>query len=247
MIILNKFFIYDDNKLQCKRLNTTNLVEHFYSDSSNGVSIEKYEYIKNNCALPDEVEKKHNNFSMKNAVFLSQVHGDNFYVVDNYNKHDIRGKLGDALICIDKDIPIMIFTADCVPIFILDYVKGYIAAIHAGWKGTELKISNKVVRFMINTLNSNPGDLIASIGPSIGPCCYEVSEDVATKFSYYVKDDKFYINLWEENNKQLIEAGLSRDNIFISEVCTYCNKQFYSYRRDGISSGRQINVIQLKE
>lgn len=119
--------------------------------------------------------------------------------------------------------------------------------MHAGWKGTALKIVTKVVKGMTEYFGSIPNDIIAAIGPSIGPCCYEVKEDLGVFFNLINKGEKFYISLSEENKKQLIESGILEENIYESLICTMCRNDFYSYRRDGTMTGRQLNIIQIKE
>src|SRR5690606_37688958 len=89
----------------------------------------------------------------------------------------------DGLVTNLSDVPLMTIFADCVPIFFVDFVKKAIGVSHAGWKGTRLKIGQKTVQTMIDEYGSNPGEIIAVIGPSIGKCCYEVDDFVVEKFN----------------------------------------------------------------
>ncbi|KRQ86573.1 Laccase domain protein YfiH [Caloramator mitchellensis] len=239
-------YLMEDRGIKNKLFLNNVFVNHLHSNAKFGLTMSEYEHLIESGQLSDRTVSAFSDFSIKNFVFLRQVHSNEFYVVDKNNKDDIKGKMGDAIICIDNSIPLLIFTADCVPVFLVDLSKKYIAAIHAGWRGTNLKISQKVAKFMIESLNSRPGDILASIGPSIGSCCYDVSLEVATKFNFFYKDEKYYVDLWREIKYQLLEAGLSNDNIFVSGICTYCNDLFYSYRKIGKDAGRQINIIEIK-
>ncbi len=108
-------------------------------------------------------------------AFCRQVHGDTIHVVDSVPDSLLDG---DALITSQKGLFLGIKTADCVPILLLDPVRGITAAVHAGWRGTVLRIAGKVVRTMKSEFGTQPSDLLAVLGPAIGPCCYEVDDIV---------------------------------------------------------------------
>ncbi|SEF68992.1 conserved hypothetical protein [Caloramator fervidus] len=226
-----------------------NFLIYLNSDKYLGITCDEYKSILESKKLTNDIYKKITElgFYAKNTVFLKQVHETNIVIADKNNIDKVRGMEGDAIIAIEPNIPIIVFTADCVPIFIVDKVKKFIAAVHAGWKGTVKNIAFNVVEYMIKNLNCNPLDLIANIGPSIGPCCFEVKEDVARYFNFFIRENKYFVNLWKENKDQLLKAGLLEENIYVSNVCTCCNKNYYSYRREGILAGRQLNIIQFKE
>ncbi|WP_051904480.1 peptidoglycan editing factor PgeF [Hippea jasoniae] len=133
--------------------------------------------------------------------------------------------------------------ADCLPIALLDKKTGMIMAIHAGWRGSFLKIAEKAIDIFIS-YGSNPKDILVSIGPHICHNCYEVKEDVAAKFKGYIikQDSKLYLNLSSVNIDQFIKKGLKKENIRDLSICTFENKAFFSYRRDKIC-GRHIGGI----
>ncbi|RJQ36293.1 laccase domain-containing protein [Candidatus Microgenomates bacterium] len=167
-----------------------------------------------------------------NFVFANQVHGKNIAVITAKEKG--RGSISqedaiesmDGLITKEKNICLMILVADCVPILIFDPVKKVIAAIHAGRKGTSLQIAKEAVKTFKEKFKSNPKDLVIGLGPSIGPCHYEV-------------------DLWEENKKQLIKSGVLAKNIEESKICTYCNKsEFFSARGEG-ETGLSVSQASL--
>jgi hypothetical protein len=112
-------------------------------------------------------------------------------------------------------------------LYIGDSAKKVIAAAHAGWRGTALRIAEKTVNVM-RKLGSRPKDMIVGIGPSIGPCCYEVGPKVSRKFG---KSGCVHINLRRENRDQLIKLGIISKNIYICKTCTMCNSdRFFSAR-----------------
>ncbi|MEA1880477.1 MAG: peptidoglycan editing factor PgeF [Campylobacterota bacterium] len=191
-------------------------------------------------------------------VLANQTHSDHIYIICN-NK--TRGWLTlddaiedcDALITDVSNIILSILTADCVPILLYDTNKNVVAAIHAGWKGTKANIVYKTVQKMIEVYGSNPNDIKAGIGPSIGECCYEVGYDVAKHFSdipqaYTKKTDKYMLNLPNINYHQLLDAKLLAKNIELSHICTACDvKNYFSYRKEKGCTGRFISMIGMRD
>lgn len=163
----------------------------------------------------------------------------------------------DALITNIPGICIFIRTADCVPILLFDPVQKAVAAIHSGWKSTVQEIAKHTIEIMQKEYGTNPTDLVAGIGPSIGPDVYEVGREVIEQFVNHFSFDNYitpiknsnkgYLNLWEVNKQILIQSGVQKDKIEIAKMCTYSNKDlFYSARRDGVKTGRLATGIMLK-
>lgn len=167
----------------------------------------------------------------------------------------------DGLITDKSGISLSLRFADCTPIFLYDPIKNVIGNIHSGWRGTVQKIGQKGIKKMENEYGSNPKDIIACIGPAIGKCHFEVSEDVKKifeeTFSYLRSKEKFIQKGKEEgkyfidtnyiNGKLLEEAGLKQKNIIQSNICTVCNKEYiHSYRAEKELSGRNTAIIELK-
>jgi len=154
----------------------------------------------------------------------------------------------DALLTNLPNLFLAITVADCLPVFIYDPVFACVAAVHAGWRGSKLRIVGKAIEQMKINFGSKTADLIIFTGPSAGVCCYEVGEDVASEFDkkYVVKypGDKFHLNLKEMNKDILFESGVLETNIEVADDCTICNPSLYhSFRRDGMVSGRMMGVI----
>ena len=165
----------------------------------------------------------------------------------------------DGLVTDKSGISLSLRFADCTPIFLYDKVKNVIGNIHSGWRGTVQKIGQKGVEKMIEEYGSNPKDIIACIGPAIGKCHFEVSEDVKEifkdTFSYLASPEKFIQKGKEEgkyfvdtnyiNEKLLEEIGLKKENIVQSNICTVCNKYYiHSYRAEKELSGRNTSIIE---
>jgi len=151
----------------------------------------------------------------------------------------------DALITNIPDVPLMLFYADCVPVLLADVATGAIGLAHAGWRGTVAHIARKTVCAMQEAFGTNPNDVLAAIGPSIGACCYEVDDFVRDQASGYEEffsakgEGKYQLDLWGMNAKQLLEAGVSVENIMVAGVCTNDNKElFCSYRAEQGKTGR---------
>ncbi|WP_428023032.1 peptidoglycan editing factor PgeF [Arcobacter sp.] len=178
-----------------------------------------------------KISQKHN-FDISKLRYMNQVHGDNIEIVDFSSPLLIDNC--DALITKEKDLPIMVIVADCIPIFLKDSVKGVIAVVHAGRNSTFLNIVQKTALKMIEELDCKKEDISVYLGPSIQKCCYEVSpelEDIVIKSYGKEFSQNRYIDLQGINVKQLNDIGIF--NIEISNICTKCsNKPYFSYRND---------------
>lgn len=172
---------------------------------------------------------------------LKQTHSDHVHIVEAVCGGE-QGE-GDALVTNVARTAISIRTADCVPILLADPVRKVVAAVHAGWKGTSKAIVRRAVERMQAQYGTNPGDVIAAIGPAIGECCYEVSADVAMQFGVAMPvEGKPHLNLAAINRGQLEEAGVKAVDVL--ETCTRCEAELlHSFRRDGDRSGRMHAVI----
>lgn len=250
----------------------TGQMAHGFTTRAGGVSNGPYSGLNTAFHVGDTIENVRANraqacealgINPEQLVAGKQVHGDRVEVVQQ--KDMGRGALfyeealpdTDALITGTPGVPLSSYYADCVPVFFLDPVKKVIALAHAGWKGTVLKIGQKTVEKMAMVFGTDPGDCLAGVGPSIGPCCYEVDrrviEPFQESFSYWrefadaVSDDKWRLNLWEANRRTLLDAGLKAENIVSACVCTSCrNDLFFSYRAQGGTAGRMASFIMLK-
>jgi YfiH family protein len=189
-------------------------------------------------------------------IVANQTHSDHINII---TEKETKGWIGledavedcDALITNKKGVVLTILTADCVPILLYDKEKEVVAAIHAGWKGTEAKIVAKTVKKMITVYGSDPKDIIAGVAPAIGRCCYEVGEDVAKHFfteplSFDIQGEKYMLDLPFINKKQLLDSGVLEEHIEMSDVCTACEvERFFSYRKEQGCSGRFMSMIGL--
>lgn len=178
------------------------------------------------------------------SATLKQIHSSEVITVHR----NCSGELGegDALITAEPGTKLSIRTADCVPLLFADPVKRVVAATHAGWRGTAGGIARRTVERMVSDFGCRAEDIRAAIGPSIGPCCYEVSEDVALRFPGYAPVcGKTMLDLVELNRAQLIEAGVRE--IDAMRFCTRCDpeQRFHSFRRDAERSGRMHAAIGL--
>jgi YfiH family protein len=141
-------------------------------------------------------------------------------------------------------------TADCLPALLVDPVRGAVAAVHAGWRGTAQCVAGRAVAALA-AAGSSPGDLIAALGPCIGPCCYEVGEELRPEFGELAAAvfrpgprGRPHLDLREANLRQLRAAGLRAQNIHQVAECTCCLPgRYHSFRRDGPGAGRMISFV----
>lgn len=191
-------------------------------------------------------------------VTVRQVHGGDILVIDEPNEDygHFLGVESDAIITNQPGVMIGICVADCAPILLLDPEKRVIAAVHAGWQGTAAKLVTKTVEGLKSLFDCDPGRLKAVIGPCIGKCCYEVDAPVRQAFARsgvpwdpfaeQSGEGKWRLSLSAANRDLLLSAGLPADAVQVSEMCVCCHRElFFSYRRDGGETGRQMGFIML--
>lgn len=168
----------------------------------------------------------------------------------------------DVFVTTLPGVAIGVRTADCVPVLLYDPVKRVVAAVHAGWKGTVLYISQKTVNLMTQKFGCVAADIRAVLGPSIGPESFQVGEEVAEHFKnagfpmdeiwfFQGKGDGspmsggHHIDLWKANRWLLERAGVRPENIQVCAIDTFRDASFFSARREGYQCGRTINSIML--
>lgn len=187
------------------------------------------------------------------VVRLSQVHGAAVHVATSQS-----GGTAEADIAISDapDRVLVVQVADCAPILTADHAGHVVAASHAGWRGTAADVAGVTVQALAHRYAASPESLTAAIGPCIGPCCYEVGEELVRAFAavgwseadtarwFVRRDGRVYLDIWRANADQLAKAGVPGDRVFVSRLCTACHPDWFcSYRRDGVGTGRLAGFI----
>jgi len=238
-------------------------VNHAFSTRLGGVSQNEYSSMNLNFGRGDNDENVVENFHR----FCAAAGFDySTLVASSQDHHTFIRKVGvrhcgmgflkpkdiksvDGLITDKENVTLVTYYADCVPLFFFDPEKHAIGLAHAGWRGTVAKIGTKMVAAMTREFGSQPCDIIAAVGPSIGPCCFEVDTPVYEEFAKQTelhpqefiqnKDGgKYMIDLWEANRRILLEAGVSDENITVAGLCTKCNADWlFSHRATGGKRG----------
>ena len=182
-----------------------------------------------------------------------QVHKAEIAVIGEQLDIDLEGY--DALMTNVEDVCIGVSTADCIPVLLYDPRQRAVCAVHAGWRGTVMRIVEQSIARMTEVYGTNPADLIAQIGPGIHLESFEVGDEVYQAFEdagfpmekISKKYEKWHIDLPECNRLQLIAAGVPDAHISVSPVCTYMQADtYFSARRLGIESGRIFTGIILR-
>jgi YfiH family protein len=209
---------------------------------------------------PMEILAKHFGLQQNQIATVRQVHGDSIWVMDASQTPGPSGpeREADAIITNRAGVAITVRTADCLPILIWDENREVVGAVHAGWRGSLYAIASKTILTMRSSFECDPKSLRVGIGPAIGPCCYEVNgrvlKPLRDQFEYWREvvvekgNGKGMLDLAGLNVRQLTASGVSPERITVAGACTFCDPEhFYSYRRDGDSSGRMINGIMIAE
>lgn len=246
-------------------LEQTGIVEHCFTTRIGGVSKGIYESLNLSFTRGDEDAAVRENFrrlagamktDVSKFVFTDQTHTTNVCrvtaedagkgIVKERDYTDI-----DGLITNEPGLVLSTFYADCVPLYFVDPVHRAIGMSHSGWKGTVGKMGAATITAMKREFGTEAKDLVCAIGPSICQDCYEVSEDVADAFKEAFpghadeilldkKNGKYQLDLWRANEIVLTEAGVLKENIAVTNICTCCNPDLlFSHRA---SHGKRGNL-----
>lgn len=186
-----------------------------------------------------------------NYVNLRQIHSD---VVVTVSRDQVEGVLGegDALVSRQPGIWMGVRTADCVPLILADPLHQAVGVVHAGWRGTVNRIATRTLERMAAEFGTRPADVIAAVGPAIGPCCYQVGADVARQFAPWwadlrESDSQAHVDITATLQRQLTADGVQPAHISMVGSCTRCGSsgRYHSFRRDGAAAGRMISAVRI--
>ena len=257
-----------------KRLQKIPWIKHCFTTRGGGVSQGIFSSMNLSFTRGDEREAVEENFhriakamgtEYGKFVFTDQTHTTNVRKVEAKDAgagilrergyHDVDGLI--------TDVPGMVlstFYADCVPLYFVDTEHHAIGLSHSGWRGTVGHMGRVTIEAMNREYGTKPEQLLCAIGPSICQDCYEVSEDVIEEFRrhfdrelwpelFYPKENgKYQLNLWKANEAVLTEAGILKEHIAVTNVCTHCNPEIlFSHRTTGDKRGNLSAFLALKE
>jgi len=228
---------------------------HMVFTRKGGVSKAPYDSLNvsfNTGDLHDNVEKNidlaRDRIGAGQIISMNQVHGTEILTLHKDIDHDQGIRTADAIITNVPRMGLLVKQADCQGVIIYDRIRSVVAVVHCGWRGNVQDILGVAVKRMEQEYGCMARDLLAAIGPSLGPCCAEfktymdIFPEEFTEFN--VGNNHF--NLWEISRMQLLRSGLMNDNIETADVCTKCNTDlFFSYRAEG-NTGRFGTVAMLK-
>ncbi|MBK8172400.1 MAG: peptidoglycan editing factor PgeF [Sandaracinaceae bacterium] len=239
-------------------------ITHGFSLRTGGVSRGAFAGLNLGRAVGDElgaVEENHRvlaravGYDAARLFETAQVHGRAVRVIGaNENPAEVRREEADALVTNVRDVAIGVRVADCLPLLLADPKAGVVGAVHAGWRGAAANIVGASLDAMAS-LGASPADIVASIGPHIRSCCFEVGDEVVdalgkvahrVEFVDATQGPKPHVNLSRVVSAQLQARGVLATGIDEVEGCTRCDAaRFFSYRRDGKASGRHLAVIAI--
>jgi hypothetical protein len=241
-----------------------------FTARSGGCSNSPYNSLNLGLHVGDDAEKVLHNRRRLAEIFAAepgdlvscqQVHGNQVGIVTE--AHRGRGAFSDqdsisawdGMITAQPGLVLATFYADCIPLLFFDPIRQVVATAHSGWKGTYMRIAAQTVTVMTKNLGCSPADIQVWLGPGIGACCYRIQADLLDKvrdgfhdFSDIIYEDEQGCtwDLKATNAQILMEAGIPGDNIITCPLCTACDAgRFFSYRRDGGTTGRMGAAIAL--
>lgn len=254
--------------LESEALKACGFLTHAFLTRWSGASEGRFSSLNFSIFEGDEEEHVARNWEILAETFrippswffmIRQVHGDGVFVADGPTDKNLSllPVQCDAVLTASKRVAIGIKTADCVPILLADQAKRIIGAVHAGWRGTSLNIAAKTIEVMKERFASRSEDILAAIGPAVGPCCYQVDEKVFSSskgdgnwesaFRRCAEDGRWMLDLPLANRMQLLQMGLPSENISCIDLCTSCRTDiFFSHRAEKGGTGRQLNFIVLE-
>ncbi len=233
---------------------------HGFTSRAGGVSGRPYASLNVGLKWGDNPEHVHENrrrvqqaAGAERMFFVQQVHGAAVaFVQPESTPQDLALVQADALVVQRVGFAVAVMVADCVPLLLADPTTGACAAVHAGWRGTVADVAGAAVRALVQQTRSDPAQFCAAVGPSIGPCCFEVGAEVVEGLksvvpgppSWLLPREKPHVDLWLANQALLQAAGLPPQNIEVLGACTHCDPgRFFSYRREGAATGQMLGFI----
>ncbi|WEK52972.1 MAG: peptidoglycan editing factor PgeF [Candidatus Cohnella colombiensis] len=201
-------------------------------------------------------------WSFETWTCAEQVHGKQVYVAKRNdtgrgrNDRESAFQNTDAIITNEPDLLLVMFFADCVPLYFYDPVTNAIGLAHAGWKGTVANIVAETIEQMSSHFGAKPENINAAIGPSIGSCCYEVDEAVLKHVRPFgvdkdvishTTDGRAHLDLKQLNRHFMIKAGILPRHIEITSLCTSCRTDLlFSHRMEKGDTGRMMSWLGRK-
>ncbi len=191
-------------------------------------------------------------------VTLRQIHSGRCLVVSRPTAPHVVAGDADALATVEAGLALGVATADCVPLVAADPVAGALAVVHAGWRGTLAGVLEATLETLVEALGARADRIAVAAGPSAGPCCYQVGDEVLAHFERdrpptasraftRGEDGKLFLDLVEANRLQALDKGVRAEAFEAGGLCTICRPDlFHSYRRDGATAGRMWLLAALR-
>jgi len=189
--------------------------------------------------------------NLPSLTSLRQVHGTEAVIISNGRGPDTtetpENESGDILLTDRPGIGLMIKQADCQSVMLVDPRHKALGNMHCGWRGNVRGVITEGIRKMQAVYGTDPADLLAAVGPSLGPCCAEFIHyrEELPEEAWQYQARPLYFDLWQWSRDQLLAAGVRNENIAVAGICTSCHTdEFYSYRKEK-NTGRFGSVIGL--
>lgn len=227
-----------------------NFFQHISTKSDGNLAFNTV-HSKTEATHNREVFAQKHGFSIDKVVGIQQAHTDNIQIVTNADvgkgarEWESAFPATDGLLTKEQALILLILGADCSLISFFDPIQSIVGVAHSGWQGTVKEIAVKMLRLMQTEFSCKPENIQVSLSPSAGVCCYEVGEDIAGQFAKSVdanvikiRNNKTYLNVKQAVVNQCLSEGVPEGNIQVSPLCTICDENYFSFRRQAEQSGR---------
>jgi len=226
----------------------------YFGEKDEAVSLKDVKESRYSMSLQNIVQ----DHGLEQLVVLNQIHSSIGLCVDEISRQQRSSWFeasGDFLVTNQKNIALLVLTGDCIPLTLYDPVQHAVALVHAGWKGAYSGVVQQALQMLQQKYGTQPQDVIGTFGPSARSCCYEVSLQFMNDFNVKYPDIAMFVqrgSRWYFDNSLFLQQilkkfGIMTHNIQVSSaLCSICNVQFCSFRREKESAGRQVTMVALR-
>jgi YfiH family protein len=226
----------------------------YFGQKERSICLQDFKKSRYSFELQNMAEK----YNLTHLIVLDQIHSEIGICVDDIslqNRYNFLDFQGDFLVTSKKNIGLVVLTADCIPLVLYDERQNVVSIVHAGWKGAFAGVVEQALGVMQKKYQSKLQDIKAFFGPAARACCYQVTQEFVDQFqkkfgtipAFFYRDNTIYFDNSLFLQQNLKKFGILESNMnFENALCTICNAEFCSFRREKQLANRQITMVVLR-